>query len=366
MVATLVLDQGSAKARRDLFNFRLVSELFSGICEYVFFRHEGCGAILRQNLNTVDYDMTERSMEVIEAVVQNSRCNTTITTLRFMIRHIEEESAAAWEDYRSATHISEPEICASLRLTKPLARKAPVDGFGGTHITSRKRRRRTRISQSHPKRRSHVDRFGDAIQTLLLAGDIASVEFRRQKHDRPKWGDPFESHWTTAFSILDVMGTRSKPNTLNVRFDTIDHLLFRRRPEFLSAACTSFFPLTHITLCIESDQIRRYVAYDGGWANALASARNLLELQLILKNRPACGSRSTVFATYFSSMIKDQYWPGLRRFEIHNFYALLPQLKDFLRAHSSGLRKLEHPDLSLVGASMCELEHFKAEELSLE
>jgi len=130
----------------------------------------------------------------------------------------------------------------------------------------------------------------------------------------------------------------------------IDVNLFAEARRFLAPACEAFAFVTDVQMSFSVTQLQRAKDMDNGWPRVLASACNLVRLQLRLINDLSAkakeelearethsNSQTTISGNLLRSLLASRIWPHLAELDLHNFDICSPNLGDFLLNHSDTL-----------------------------
>ncbi len=318
-VANWVQGRSDDTISRDVLSLRLVCRDFAAMGARVIVRSRGWNMPLQWNLRIVDYDSSQRSLEVMHAVLHNPVLNPHICVINYKFYNVKEES-----------------------LTKS-AEKDKVYN----HIL-----RRSRALEATALHYKHRELMGCVSNDC---GHIAGNAFYiRPECDVPRMSQYVSivrERWLGFFTVVKFLAWRQPKGSENlmlsgatgVCIDVFDMDLFLHRPQYLVHAFDALRLITRIDLHFEESTLRITGTLHDGWPKVLASAYNL-ETLVILKTRASSSNplstaenQGLQTETLLKGLLVEKHWPQLKSFSLVNFRMHFTDLRDFVLRHRQTL-----------------------------
>lgn len=165
---------------------------------------------------------------------------------------------------------------------------------------------------------------------------------------------PLRAQWEGFLSLLKLLLRATyQPHRPIVSIRCVDVNLFAQARHFLAPACEAFAFVTDVQMSFNVTQLQWAKNMDKGWPRVLASACNLVRLQIRLINdlspwekekleerEKYSNSQTTISGNLLRSLLANRIWTHLAQLDLHNFDICSGNLSDFLRNHSHTLHTL--------------------------
>jgi len=308
-----------------LFNFRLVCKRFAQIAAAEFIRLSSrkarwyLPARIESSLHELQYDLRPRSVETFTAVIQSLAFGHLIRSVTYNFRLSE------------STEPANGKIRRWNKLTNQVALTARSNKLEAAAVST-----------------GHLLKLESAVEKRQKILQLVEI---RTGHLPLSLLEPLRSRWAGFFSLLQLLlRCTYQPHRPIVMIRCIDVNLFAEARRFLAPACEAFAFVTDVQMSFSVTQLQRAKDMDNGWPRVLASACNLVRLQLRLINDLSAkakeelearethsNSQTTISGNLLRSLLASRIWPHLAELDLHNFDICSPNLGDFLLNHSDTL-----------------------------
>jgi len=267
---------------------------------------------LRPSLSHIEYDSSKYSLEVLHAVLCNPALGPHVRTIEYkFLTRIETQQRLA-RNHRD-------------RVTPPFAAECFQESKK-LELVSR--------SDSHT---ALLERALGYVQPSL-----SHMKIKISPSKALSLIPVLRSRWAACFALIKAVSANAQSWTVPVHIEVVDACLFSGT----SHASEAFANLTTVTLVFWDTQLPKFTDVKRGWSKVLASAQQLVRLELRLthptpRRLPGdlTGKRSRS-ASLLRSLLIGQQWKHMSTLKLVCFDLWAPDLKVFAKRNRANITEL--------------------------
>ena len=154
------------------------------------------------------------------------------------------------------------------------------------------------------------------------------------------------SRWAACFALIKAVSANAQSWTVPVHIEVVDACLFSGTSHVFIEASAAFANLTTVTLVFWDTRIPKFTDVKRGWSKVLASAQQLVKLEVQLTHRTpqrhvvdSAGKRSRS-ASLFRSLLTGHEWKHMSTLKLICFDLWAPDLKAFATKNQASITEL--------------------------